>query len=154
MVEAQIDILTYISMDIEDSDEPDRGVSRMEVGERMWEVLEEFGITVNLMLMSETDEDRDIYYDQAVDSMHKVTYLMGLEAYMQSQNYNKDVTPGEEDDIMDLLEELYDEREVEEVNKEWLEDNSEDLESSMQELMSDQDLMLVDLANTKKMLKD
>jgi len=40
------------------------------------------------------------------------------------------------------------------VNKEWLEDNSEDLESSMQELMSDQDLMLVDLANTKKMLKD
>ena len=154
MVEAQIDILTYISMDIEDSDEPDRGISRMEVGERMWEVLEEFGITVNLMLMSETDEDREIYYDQAVESMNKVTYLMGLEAYMQSQNYNKDVTPGEEDDIMDLLEELYDEREAEEVNKEWLEDNSEDLESSMQELMSDQDLMLVDLANTKKMLKD
>ena len=120
----------------------------------MWEVLEEFGITVNLMLMSETDEDREIYYDQAVESMNKVTYLMGLEAYMQSQNYNKDVTPGEEDDIMDLLEELYDEREAEEVNKEWLEDNSEDLESSMQELMSDQDLMLVDLANTKKMLKD
>ena len=29
---------------------------------------------------------------------------------MQSQNYNKDVTPGEEDDIMDLLEELYNER--------------------------------------------
>lgn len=154
MVEAQIDILTYISMDIEDSDEPDRGISRMEVGERMWEVLEEFGITVNLMLMSETDEDREIYYDQAVESMNKVTYLMGLEAYMQSQNYDKDVTPGEEDDIMDLLEELYDEREAEEVNKEWLEDNSEDLESSMQELMSDQDLMLVDLANTKKMLKD
>ena len=154
MVEAQIDILTYISMDIEDSDEPDRGISRMEVGERMWEVLEEFGITVNLMLMSETDEDREIYFDQAVESMDKVTYLMGLEAYMQSQNYNKDVTPGEEDDIMDLLEELYDEREAEEVNKEWLEDNSEDLESSMQELMSDQDLMLVDLANTKKMLKD
>ena len=154
MVEAQIDILTYISMDIEDSDEPDRGISRMEVGERMWEVLEEFGITVNLMLMSETDEDREIYFDQAVESMNKVTYLMGLEAYMQSQNYDKDVTPGEEDDIMDLLEELYDEREAEEVNKEWLEDNSEDLESSMQELMSDQDLMLVDLANTKKMLKD
>ena len=154
MVEAQIDILTYISMDIEDSDEPDRGISRMEVGERMWEVLEEFGITVNLMLMSETDEDREIYFDQAVESMDKVTYLMGLEAYMQSQNYDKDVTPGEEDDIMDLLEELYDEREAEEVNKEWLEDNSEDLESSMQELMSDQDLMLVDLANTKKMLKD
>ena len=154
MVEAQIDILTYISMDIEDSDEPDRGISRMEVGERMWEVLEEFGITVNLMLMSETDEDREIYYDEAVESMNKVTYLMGLEAYMQSQNYDKDVTPGEEDDIMDLLEELYDEREAEEVNKEWLEDNSEDLESSMQELMSDQDLMLVDLANTKKMLKD
>ena len=110
MVEAQIDILTYISNDIEDSDEPDRGVSRMEVGERMWELLEEFGITVNLMLMSETDEDREIYYDQAVSSRHKVMYLMGLEANMQGKHYNKDVTPGEEDEIMDLLEELYDER--------------------------------------------
>ena len=89
----------------------------MEVGERMWEVMEELGITVNLMLDSKTDEDRDIYYDQAISTRYKVTYLLGLEAYMQSQNYNKDVTPGEEDEIMDLLEELYDERTDEEVSQ-------------------------------------
>ena len=107
---AHVDLLTYIAKDIADSDEPDRGVSRMEVGERMWEVMEEFGISVNLMLSSETDGDRGIYYDQAISTLNKVKFLMGLEAYMQSQNYNKDATPGEEDEIMELIEELYDER--------------------------------------------
>ena len=126
----------------------------MEVAERMWEVMEEFGITVDLMLSSETENDRETYFYQAVSSQHQVQYLLGLEAHIQGQNYNKEVTPGNEEEIMELLEELQDEREEQELNQDWLEENSDDLEMSLQELMAEQDFLLDDLETTKEMLEE
>ena len=79
---------------------------------------------------------------------------MGLEAHIQGQNYNKDVTPGNEEEIMELLEELQDEREEQELNQDWLEENSDDLEMSLQELMAEQDFLLDDLETTKEMLEE
>ena len=126
----------------------------MEVAERMWEVMEEFGITVDLMLTSKTENDRETYFYQAVSSRHQVQYLLGLEAHIQGQNYNKEVTPGNEEEIMELLEELQDEREEQELNQDWLEENSDDLEMSLQELMAEQDFLLDDLETTKEMLEE
>ena len=118
MVQAHIDLLTYIMKDIAESEEPERGISRMEVSERMWELMEAFGITEGLMFMSETDEeDYETYYEQAIDLLNQVKYLVGLEAYMQGKNYNKDITPGDEDDIMELIEELREERNNEEIDQ-------------------------------------
>ena len=79
---------------------------------------------------------------------------MGLEAHIQGPNYNKDVTPGNEEEIMELLEELQDEREEQELNQDWLEENSDDLEMSLQELMAEQDFLLDDLETTKEMLEE
>ena len=55
---------------------------------------------------------------------------------------------------MEMIEELREERNNERINQEWLEKNSDDLEESLQELMSDQEFMLEDLATTKKMLQN
>ena len=120
----------------------------------MWEVMEEFGITVDLMLTSKTENDRETYFYQAVSSRHQVQYLLGLEAHIQGQNYNKEVTPGNEEEIMELLEELQEEREEQELNQDWLEENSDDLEMSLQELMAEQDFLLDDLETTKEMLEE
>ena len=57
--------------------------------------------------------------------------------HLLKENYNKDLTPGNDDDIMDLIEDLEDEVEEEELNQEWLEENADELEESMVYLMLD-----------------
>ena len=81
-------------------------------------------------------------------------YLVDLEESIQAQNYNKEVTPGNDDEIMKLIGNLRDNIEDEQIDQEWLQDNAADLEKSLQELMADQEWMDDDLATTKKMIQE
>jgi len=64
------------------------------------------------------------------------------------------LTPGDDDEIMDIIEELEYEKEEEELNQEWLEENAGNLEESMQFLMYDQEEISSDLSATKQMLQE
>lgn len=108
---------------------------------------------VEHMYNSETIEDKRSYYYTANNVKFELYYLLDLEKNTQHRYYNKAVTPGDDDRIVDLVEKLREAVEYQELDEEWLESNSEDLEKTLQLLMADQEWMDDDLADTKKMVR-
>lgn len=126
----------------------------MDIQESIWELMEEYGMTIDLIYKAETKGDKQTYFGQANGFYYELMYLVDLEEKIQGQNYNKDVTPGNDDEIIKLIGNLRDNIEDEKIDQEWLQDNSADLEKSLQELMADQEWMEDDLAATKKMIQE
>ena len=92
----------------------------MDIQESIWELMEEYGMTIDLIYKAETKEDRNAYFGQEIGIYHELMYLVDLEENIQGQNYNKDVTPGNDDEIMKLIGSLRDNIEDEKIDQEWL----------------------------------
>lgn len=88
-----------------------------------------------------------------MEVQHQLEFIVNLDMYVQNQSYNRDVTPGDEDEIARLIEELKESKYDEMVSQNWLEKNADDLELGLQELMVDQSTMASDLKDTEHMLK-
>lgn len=122
--------------------------------ESIWELQEELGLSVQMMINSRTSSEEQTYFAQFMETHYSITYLLGLEEEILETSYDKTLTPGNDDAIMNLIDELEDAVLEEDLNQEWLEANSDELEDSMQFLMTDQEYIEYDLASTKAMLQE
>ena len=103
----------------------------MDIMESIWELQEELGLTVEMMINSRTSSEEQTYFAQFMETHYSITYLLGLEEEILETSYDKTLTPGNDDAIMDLIDELEDAVLEEDLNQEWLEANSDELEESM-----------------------
>jgi len=96
---------------------------------------------------------KDMAADKSNSIEHKLKYtgisLEYIMSHVGKKLYNKDVTPGDEDNIQKLLEDLQEEQMEEDINQEWLKASSDQLEDTFGQMIVESVDMDDEIQDTK-----
>ena len=132
-------------------------LTKKRLNQRMLELNQEQLLVSEKMRTARTNEDSIRLFNQLQEINFELSYLERLSREERKpeevKTYDRQVTPGDEDRIKALVNELHSERAEEAKNQSWMEDNAEYLEKDFQSLFDDQENLENDIAEVKAQLR-
>ena len=132
-------------------------LTKKRLNQRMLELNQEQLLVSEKMRTARTNEDSIRLFNQLQEINFELSYLERLSREEKKpeevKTYDRQVTPGDEDRIKALVNELHSERAEEAKNQSWMEDNAEYLEKDFQSLFDDQENLENDIAEVKAQLR-